>query len=118
MNYTYRNYFNDALSAKEQMEAIKSLCKLEIANKKARENEVNRYALLGLNHYAKQNLLTKTKIDSILAIMSPESANFFKKCFLGRNKKENYDDLNMSKSTYYRARKKVIEEFLYYYLNV
>lgn len=121
MNFTYTNYFNNCLTPKEKTDAIKSLCKIEIANEKwniSKENSLKfseqdktKNIFNIISHYQ-----SVSKLRKVLSYMKPDNAKLIEECFI-KNKKPEEISKYISKATYYRNRKNAIEEFLYYYLN-
>ncbi|WP_338822514.1 MG284/MPN403 family protein [Mycoplasmopsis felifaucium] len=116
MNYTYKNYFQNTLTPKEKIDAIKSICKLEEANIKANKLVKTAQNLFGANTINDYINTSGSKLHSILSIMTPENAKVFQDIFLNKVSKYNNTEF-VSQSTYYRNRKNAIEEFLYYYIN-
>ncbi|MCS4536977.1 MULTISPECIES: MG284/MPN403 family protein [unclassified Mycoplasma] len=111
MIQTINQYYN-TLSPQQRYNAVKSLAMLDKAYKK---NEVKNKLLLSIQNNNKANF-PESKFQRTLELLKPESAFIIRNEFNENNNRDWYD-LHFSKTTYYKNRKKAIEEFLYFYLN-
>lgn len=113
-----QNYnFAKLLSAKEQKEAVKSLCLLEKANEKMyleRLKQINFFKNVGEEINLER---PQTKIVRVFDVMKKEHAKIIKDCFLqNKSTSEILENEAMSQTTFYRNRKAAMEEFLYHYV--
>ncbi|WP_029608668.1 MG284/MPN403 family protein [Mycoplasma simbae] len=96
----------NSFSAQQRYNVVKSLAQLDKAN-----NE------LGFKQY-KGKIIPKyrSRFAQTMAMLTPISSMIIENEFNNKNTKDWYDK-HFSKTTYYKNRKKAIEEFLYFYLN-
>lgn len=112
MNNIQNMYFTQHISSAERYNAVKSLAMLDKANKKAQ---------LMLKYSNKMNQTNDnapiSRFKETLSLMDKTSAMIIEKEFDEYNTDKFWYDKYFSKTTYYKNRKKAIEEFLYFYLN-
>ncbi|MCR8966486.1 MG284/MPN403 family protein [Mycoplasma zalophidermidis] len=104
-------YFNSFLTNQQRYNAVKSLALLDKANKKAQLKMTlnNRVKNTEINNYS--------KFDQTIEMLNKNSKLIIENEFVIKNQDKEWYDMHFSRTTYYKKRRKAIEEFLYFYLN-
>lgn len=112
---TQLNYFGNFLSPKDQYNIVKSLAKLDYADKKSKIK-------IAQNNFGNSSKLIDTmqnsKFMQTLELLPKDSAFIIENEFTKKNNSKDWYEEKFSRTTYYKNRKKAIKEFLYFYINV
>lgn len=107
-------HFASLLTAQQRYNAVKALALLDEANTKA---QIKNIQILKFKNLLNQDTKIHSKFRDTISFLSEPSAMIIENEFINKDNSKDWYDNHFSKATYYKKRRKAIEEFLYFYLN-
>ncbi|WP_406616993.1 MG284/MPN403 family protein [Mycoplasmopsis adleri] len=109
------------ISDLEKYRAVEAICRLEKASarinaKEGFKSRSSSSSLLDNQPFHKENIFLSDKFKNILECLSDDSKHIIFMEFIKPKHNFWYEDF-YSKTTYYKKRKKAVNEFLSYYIN-